>query len=145
MQIIISHPVGISPVRLHFTPSRLAKMKKSDEVKCWQEWTPEHLYFAVGSLYWNTDFWKQSGIIWWNWRCTYLWPSHLTPRYRRFQRNSCTCVPGDKTRTLGAAWGTTQIPLNRRMHTAVVIHNRILIISEGEWMYSYKHQEETPT
>lgn len=62
MQIIISHPVGISPVRLHFTPSRLAKMKKSDEVKCWQERTPEHLYFAVGSLNWNTDFWKQSGI-----------------------------------------------------------------------------------
>lgn len=96
MQIIILHPVGITPVRHHFIPRRWAKMKKSDKVKCWQERTPEHLHFAVGSLNQNTGFWKQSGIIWWSWRCTYLWPSHLTPRYRMFQRNSWACVPGDK-------------------------------------------------
>lgn len=145
LQIIISHPVGITPVRHRFTPRRLAKMKSSDKVKCWQERTPEHLYSAVGSLNQNTGFWKQSRIIWWSWSCTYLWPSHLTPRYRMFQRNSWACVPGDKIRTFRAAWETTQMLLNRRMHTSVVLYNEMLIISEDEWIYSYKCQEERLT
>ena len=100
--------------------------------------TPEHLYFAVGSLNWNSSFGGQSGITWWSWRCTHLWSSSLTPWCRMPQRNPCTRVQATRTRTFRATWTS----LHSRMAKSVVTYNGILIISENEWTDSYKHPEE---